>query len=206
MQTREQRKHFRIDDSIDFSYIIIDDQAPLDDKHIIRQLFDDSSLRHYLLIQQFRQLETQSVDILHRVSHENPDITAILKQLNHKIELLAQTLLLSDKNVLTDVNLSLGGMAFPGDTFIAIGQSLKVRITTLPSYEHFIAKAKVIYCKAKSNQAYKVIIKFEALTEEQENLLNQHIMHAQSRHAANNSSTNYTANQQTDADNTFRGR
>ena len=49
----------------------------------------------------------------------------------------------------------------------------------MPHYEQLITNAKVIYSKRRSNDQYKVIFKFCALSLEQEKLLNRHILHAQ---------------------------
>ena len=185
MDTLERRKHFRIDDNVDFNYVVLSPDN--DEESALAQLFDNESLRHHHLNQQFKLLETQSSDTLIRLSHEQPDVAALFNQLERKIDMLSHSMLLSGKRALTPVNLSLGGIAFYTKQAPSNGQAVKLRMTTMPRHEQLICNAKVIYSKRKEKGQYKVIFKFQRLSLEQENLLNRHILHVQSQSIASQS-------------------
>ncbi len=110
----DRRQYYRIDDNAIFSYSIIDENTLHSN-----DLEDLNQSSAFEIIELFGHMNQQMKATLGRICEHSPDIVSYLRNLDNKVELLAQICLLQDqKSPLEsrrEINLGAGGLAFGND-------------------------------------------------------------------------------------------
>lgn len=179
MPVHERRQHFRIDDQIYFEYRILKPGNCYSDKSITVDLLGVSGQRYLETTNYFQSLDYELAELTRNLALKEPALAHYLNLINAKIDYLARHLTMGEKIPLRKVNISLGGMAFKTREKLKNATRLKVVIYTKPKMIPIILNAQSVHCQYLNESYYRTAIQFENLTEEQEQLLSQHIMLAQ---------------------------
>ena len=179
MSFRERRQHFRIEDQIYFSYLILDKSNCYYDKFLPEDLLGQFEQRYVETMDYFQRLDYELARLTQTLALRDPVIAHYLNLMNAKIDYFVRQLGIGNKVGLHRVTLSLGGMSFKAKERIKEKTPLKMAIYTKPKMIPIIINAIVVYCRYQSSHSYRVAVQFENLTAEQEQLLSQHIMLAQ---------------------------
>ncbi len=175
---RERRRFFRIRDEVSLEYKGVDKHTANNEDP--NRLFPDASELH--LFTEFRRLDAQADQTLHIISEQNRHVADYLRTLNHKLDLLAQTLVAehqsSGEEKITRISLCEEGIAFESDKPLYRGSFIAMRLLFLPDYVGVVLFAQVIRCTL-SNDKHLVAAKFHRLNDQQRQLLSKHIMQAQ---------------------------
>jgi PilZ domain len=124
------------------------------------------------------------------VERENPDLTACLKILDKKIDLIAQALLISDLSLpnysTRKVDLSASGLAFPSERAIAPGTILELKIVLPPSLVAIVAHGRVVHSETRvdprnAKYGFHIGVEFIGLEDCDRELLIRHVLRKQTR-------------------------
>lgn len=179
MPVNERRQHFRIEDQIYFEYKILEPGNCYSDKSISDDLLGQGGQRYLEAMQYFQSLDYELSQLTQSLAMKEPAVAHYLNLINAKIDYLVRNLTIGEKIRLKKVNISLGGMSFKSKQKIKEKTRLKVVIYTKPKMVPILINAVVVYSQYLSPTFHRTAIQFESLTYEQEQLLSQHIMHAQ---------------------------
>lgn len=179
MPVHERRQHFRIEDQIYFEYKILKPGNCYSDKSVTDDLLGMSGQRFIETTQYFESLDYELAELTQSLALKEPAIAHYLNLINAKIDYLVRHLTISDKTPLRRVNISLGGMSFKSKEKIKEKTQLKIVVYTKPKMVPIVINATVVYSQYLSETYYRTAVQFENLTQEQEQLLSQHIMLAQ---------------------------
>lgn len=179
MPLHEQRQYFRIDDHIYFDYRVLTQGQFCSDLALTNQLLGESGERNMEASQYFQNINHELSTLTQTIGLKEPALAHYLNLLNAKIDYLSRQMLMSHKTQLRKVSISLGGMAFKTEELLKEMTPLKVVIHTKPKMVPIFVDAVVVYSKYISENNYRTAIAFNSLTEEQEQLLAQHILEAQ---------------------------
>lgn len=179
MPVHERRQHFRIEDQVYFEYKILDTGNCYSDKSISDELLGQGGQRYLETMQYFQSLDYELAELTQSLALKEPAIAHYLNLINAKIDYLVRNLTIGDKTCLRKVNISLGGMSFKTKERVKEKTHLKIVIYTKPKMVPILINAMVVYSQYLSETSYRTAVQFESLTEEQEQLLSQHIMLAQ---------------------------
>ncbi|KTD19036.1 PilZ domain-containing protein [Legionella jordanis] len=181
MPVHERRQHFRIEDQIYFEYRLIEGEEIFSDKSLTEELLGQSGKQYLETTQYFQSLDYELSELTQSLALKDPAIAHYLNLLNAKIEHLARHLMIGDKIQLRKVNISLGGMSFKTKERVKERSHMKILIYTKPKMLPVIVDAVVVYSQFHNENHYRTAVQFEGLSNEQEILLSQHIMIAQSK-------------------------
>lgn len=179
MPVHERRQHFRIDDHIYFEYKITAPGEYCSDLSITNQLLGENGQRYLEAAQYFQNIDYELAELNQTIAVKEPALTHYLNLLNAKIDFLSRQMLMTGKIQLRKVNISLGGMAFKTAELIKEKTNMKIVIYTKPKMIPIILDAIVVYSQYQSEAHYRTAVEFSGLTDEQEQLLSQHILLAQ---------------------------
>lgn len=179
MPVHERRQHFRVDDYIYFDYQIIDSTNLHADQIVSKELLGASGLKYLEASQYFHDIDLELAELTRSLSVKEPTIAHYLNLLNAKIDYLGRQVLIDEKTHSRKVNISLGGMAFKTKNKIKEKTRLKIIIYTKPKMIPVIVDANVVYSQFQSESWYRTAVEFSGLSNEQEQLLSQHIMQVQ---------------------------
>lgn len=185
MPVHERRQHFRIDDLIYFEYKILEAGNCYSDQTISDDLLGPGGQRYIETMQYFQSLDYELSSLTQALALKEPSIAHYLNLINAKIDYVVRNLTLGDKTQLRKVNISLGGMSFKTKELIKEKTHLKIMIYTKPKLVPIIVNASVVYSQYINKTSYRTAIQFVSLTQEDEQLLSQHIMHAQGKNQTN---------------------
>ncbi|MEW8508499.1 MAG: PilZ domain-containing protein [Candidatus Thiodiazotropha sp.] len=139
----ERREFFRIDDSIQVSYrVIAQNELP---ESIDEQL---QGTDRFTVMTRLQTISQHLSAPLHRIEQRDPDIADYLKALDEKINLLGQSFLADENELLNRpsrrVNLSAGGLAMDITEELTLGALVEIKLLLLPSYTGIIAYGEVV--------------------------------------------------------------
>lgn len=178
----ERRRFFRIDDEIALFYrIIASDELP--DKQGLTEGISDT----FALSAGLHSLTQESRAVLRKLERDQPDVSHYLKILDRKIELVAQTLLMSQTDALqqptTNVNLSAAGVAFEADQRLDTNECVELKMILPPAMVALVVYGTVVYCEEnRSNEAvarYRVGVDFLNLQDRDREILIRHVVKKQ---------------------------
>lgn len=181
MSVYERRQHFRIKDHVYFDFKLIEAGELYSDQSIINHLLGENESDHLETSLYFQSLDLELSKLTHSPIMQEPALAQYLNLINAKIDCLARHLLLRDSIQLRPIDLSLGGMAFNTENRIKERTHMKIVLYTKPRLVPIIVDAIVIYSQFHHEKQYRTAVQFEVLTDEQEQLLSQHIMLAQAK-------------------------
>ncbi|MCU7830730.1 MAG: PilZ domain-containing protein [Candidatus Thiodiazotropha sp. (ex Myrtea sp. 'scaly one' KF741663)] len=179
--TDERREFFRIDDAIQVSYSVIqaaDLPASIDDR-----LQDD----RFSVMTRMQAISQHLSAPLHRIEQRDPDVADYLKALDEKINLLGQSFLAEESELLgqpsRSVNLSAGGLAMDIVEPLEIGNLVEIKLLLLPSYTGVLAYGEVVGVDASQDgdvgYPHHVRINFSLIRNSDQDALIRHIMRRQ---------------------------
>ncbi len=126
--------------------------------------------------------------MLQRIEKKQPELAHYLKLLDEKIDLLAQAVAGENEIAAHDareVNLSASGLAFQSQEAIESGEFLEIKLLLSSFRVLLVACCKVIQCAAnepdEGSPPYLVSADFINLSEEDRDLLIQHLVRRQMR-------------------------
>lgn len=184
MPVHERRQHFRVDDHIYFDYRIIEPGEVYSDAAITHQLLGENGQKYMETAQYFQSIDYELSELTQTIGIKEPALAHYLNLLNAKIDYLTRHTMMTGKIQLRKVNISLGGMAFKTTELMKEKTIMKVVIYTKPRMIPIIFDAQVVYSQYQSEKHYHTAISFNALTNDQEQLLSQHILQAQVKNRA----------------------
>lgn len=184
MPLHEQRQYFRIDDNVYFDYRILIPGQFCSDLALTNQLLDEGGQRQMEASQYFQNINQELAVLTQTMGLKEPALAHYLNLLNAKIDYLSRQMFMSNKIQMHKVSLSLGGMAFKTTELVKEKTPLKLVIYTKPKMVPILVDAAVVYSKYIKENHYRTAVAFNSLTEEQEQLLSQHILEAQTKSRA----------------------
>lgn len=181
MSVNERRQHFRIEDHVYFNFRPIEPGQVYSDKAITNYLLGNRGHDYLETTNYFQSVDYELSELSKVLIDKDPKLMYYLSLLNAKIDYLARQLTLGGELQLRKVNLSLGGMSFKTKERIKEKTMLKIMLYTKPKMLPILLNASVIYSQFHDERQYRTAVQFEGLSEEQEQLLSQHIMLAQAK-------------------------
>jgi hypothetical protein len=178
----ERREFFRIDDSIQVSYrLISSDELP---ESIEEHLQESDRLTVMTRLQNISQHLSAP---LHRIEQRDPDVADYLKALDEKINLLGQSYLAEETELLdrpsSAVNLSAGGLAMDVTEKHEVGDLVEIKLLLLPSYIGVVAFGEVVDIDQASGgdmaYPYRIRINFNLIRSSDQDALIRHITRRQ---------------------------
>lgn len=179
MPIHERRHHFRVDDHIHFDYHIIHANEAYTEEDIKHMLLGEQGLRCIETSQYFREIDRELAHLTEKLSIKEPALAHYLNLLNAKIDFISRNITSHNKSNKRKVNISLGGMAFKTPEKIKEKTPIKIIIYTKPNMVPIIVDSTVIYSQYQNENHYHTAVDFIDLTQDQEQLLSQHIIQAQ---------------------------
>ena len=176
MPIHERRQHFRIEDYIYFDYRVMESGALCSDRAIVDELLGKNGQRYLEASHYFQNINYELAELTQAIAIKNPALAHYLNLLNSKIDYLSRQMLMTNTLQMRKVNIGLGGMAFKTSELIKEKTNLKIVIYTKPKMIPIIVEATVVYSKYKNENHYRTAVAFNQLTEEQEQILSQHIL------------------------------
>ncbi len=184
----ERRRYFRIKDEIVLFYERMDSGEIPEDRSFKEQAVDPFSL-----IAALGHLTEDTRVQLKLLEKSYPDVSAYLKILDRKINLIAQSVLLNDAamegQASKEVDLSASGLAFASENPIDIDSILELKMILPPSLVAVISYGKVVHCEPNSDKgdaessdaesSYTIGVDFLNLDEHDRELLIRHIVKRQ---------------------------
>lgn len=180
--TDERREFFRIDDSIQVSYRVIESAelpATIDDQRLQNDRFTVMTRLH--------AISQRLSSSFHRIEQRDPDMAEYLKALDEKIDLLGKSFLAEEEGMLgqpsRSVNLSAGGLAMDVSEVLTVGDLVEIKLLLLPAYTGVVAFGEVVDVAASQNRdveyPYHVRINFTLIRDSDQDALIRHIMRRQ---------------------------
>ncbi len=184
MPVNERRQHFRIDDKVYMDYRVISASEMQTDEYIEKDLMGHSNQRYLETTRYFEEIDRELAQVSQTLALTEPTIAHYLNLINAKVDYISRHLLIGESISLQNVNLSLGGMRFTCHDQISTGKLLKIVLYTKPKMIPIVLNATCVSSNRFKNSFHKISCQFKAMTLEQEQLLAQHIMHAQIKEKA----------------------
>ncbi len=177
----ERRRFFRIDDTINLFYKIVDKETVTALSHVSDDVLSNCSLAAAL-----DALSQEAHIIGARLEKSQPELFEYLKVMDTKINLVAQVVMMQGNNFgehdTRNVNLSASGLAFETEEPLKAGEFLEIRIMLTSCMAVIVAYGKVIYCKKneqKSDFPYYVGVDYVNMKENDRELLIKHVVKKQ---------------------------
>ena len=178
----ERRAFFRIDDSIQVSYRVIEAShmpVDIDDQHLQNDRFTVMTRLH--------AISQHLSAAFHRIEQRDPDVADYLKSLDEKVDLLGKSFLAAEDDLLDQpsqsVNLSAGGLAMDTAEALKVGDLVEIKLLLLPSYTGVLAYGEVVGVDPshEGDAAYPhhVRINFTLIRGSDQDALIRHIMRRQ---------------------------
>ncbi len=177
----ERREFFRIDDSIRVNYRVIDaSSVPVDiDERVNNDRFS--------VMTRLQGISQHLSASFHRIEQRDPDVADYLKALDEKINLLGQSFLAEEKELLgqpsQSVNLSAGGLAMDVAEQLTTGDRVEIKLLLLPSYTGVLAYGEVVAVddnpQPDDGYPYHVRINFTLIRNIDQDALIRHILRRQ---------------------------
>lgn len=178
----ERREFFRIDDSIQVSYRLIDGDELTKRIEALEQGVEGS----FTIMTRIQAISQPLSAALHRIEQHDPDIADYLKALDEKINLLGQSFLAQESELIEQpskaVNLSAGGMALDSTDSLEIGAQLEIKLLLLPACIGVVAFGEVIGVMPSAENAgypYQIRINFTYIRDVDRDALIRHILRRQ---------------------------
>ncbi|MFT4059937.1 MAG: PilZ domain-containing protein [Legionella sp.] len=176
MPIHERRQHFRIEDYVYFNYRIMEPGEMCSDRAVVDELLGKNGQRYLEASHYFQNIDYELTELTQAIALKDPALAHYLNLLNSKIDYLSRQMLMTNTIQMRKVNISLGGMAFKTTELIKEKTNLKMVIYTKPKMIPIILEATVVYSQYQSENHYRTAVAFNGLTEDQEQILSQHIL------------------------------
>lgn len=184
MPVQERRQHFRIDDKVYMDYRIISSNELQSEDYIEKDLMCHSNQQYLDTARYFEEIDRELAQVSQTIALTDPTTAHYLNLINAKVDYISRNLLIGESISLRKVNISLGGIRFNGHENIKEETLLKIVLYTKPKMIPIIVNASCIKSTPYKDDFYTISCQFMDMTLEQEQLLAQHIMHAQIKEKA----------------------
>ncbi|MFI3122924.1 MAG: PilZ domain-containing protein [Methylococcales bacterium] len=176
----EKRYFFRVNDEINLSYRLIDEQQIQKPIQTKASLLDNCSLASALEL-----INEESAIIHEKLERIHSDFADYLKLLDIKINLIAQTVIGLSGDEITEnktrnANISVSGLGFDCEEKLEVGQYLEIKMLLVLSAVVIVTYAKVIHCFKHENindegYDYFVGVNYINVKEIDRDLLSEHV-------------------------------
>lgn len=179
---QERRRYFRIDDEIILIFKEVGQGFLLDPEN----LKNEEILNAFSLSSALDFLTQESRVQLKKLERTQPEAADIIKNLERKIDLIAQSLLVnetkpSDRST-QEVNISAAGIAFDADNALEPGTIIQLKMILPTSLVALMTYGKVVYSKINPNAAsfgHRIGVDFLWMKEQDKELLIRYIVKRQ---------------------------
>lgn len=176
----DKRHYFRVSDSVNLSYRLIDEHQAKNPPAATPSLLDNCSLASALdLINEESRIIHEKLDKIHS------DFADYLKLLDIKLNLIAQAVIAISRpeeiteNQTRNANISASGIGFDSHEPLKMGQFLELKILLVHSTAVIITNARVVHCIRNSNPdsdyPYFVGVDYVNMKEADRDLLSKHV-------------------------------
>ncbi len=177
----ERRQYYRIDDSVIFSFSIVNENT-------LHRDLDEGTTESdsFEMMERFAQMNQQMKVSLGRICELSPETASYLKNLDNKIELLAQMCLFkeqdSDLGTRRQINLGAGGLAFGHDEKLKQGSLLSMNLILSTDLLCLRLKGRVLQVSSQKedNYPYRISVGFVDISAQEVDQIIRHIMRLQS--------------------------
>jgi hypothetical protein len=173
----ERREYFRVEDKLLLRHRIVPREAPLQmpaERH-----FDNSDV--FELLRELRHIDHEHNNVLRTLSEQNRDLGLYLKNMNRKIELIANALASFDQQQQGQapqlVSLSESGIAFVIEPHLEIGATVALEIILLPQHTALALYGEVVM--NRDQPPARTVVTFTRLRETDRQILARHILQVQ---------------------------
>lgn len=187
-QQQERRRFFRIEDTVNLFYKIVDENAVQALSHVSDDVLSNCSLAAALDV-----LAQEGRIISARLEKNEPEMFEYLKVMDTKINLIAQAVMMQDAQFTEhdsrDVNISASGIAFAADEALQKEQLLEIKIMLTSCMAVIVAYARVIYCcqNVKGGPySYVIGVDFVNMKDDDRELLIKHVVKRQMQQIRDN--------------------
>ncbi len=176
----DKRHFFRITDSVNLSYRLVDEQQTKQNLQATSSLLDNCSLSSAL------ELIAEESTVLHsKLEKIHSDFADYLKLLDIKIDLIAQAVVALSpseevsSNETRNATVSVSGIGFESSEALKAGQFLEIKMLLVHSTVVIVTYAKMIHCEKNpdsySSYPYFVGVDFVNMKENDRDLLSKHV-------------------------------
>ena len=176
--TSERRRFFRIDDTINLSYRLIDEEAAKLGLKIVANLPNEYSLAATLDV-----LSQEALRIMQHLEKQNDEFLELYRVLDAKINAVAQIVMFRGGNVdrknSQDVNLSASGVAFHQSSPLNAGQYLAIEMYLPSTLALIMVIGKVIKSESLSSNQFLIRVDYTDIKQEDQELLIKYVVRKQ---------------------------
>lgn len=174
----DRREYYRIEESVLMSYSIVTTEDEAKNTQPADPSLD--------IINEFANVSAQMKTALGRIAERSPDVASCLKNLDTKINLLSQVMLMNnEEQTLTrhNINISAGGLAFSSQKDINEGTLLRLKLLLPPDLSLMMQKGKVVSCIRQDNleHPFQISVEFMDLSDSNQDAIARHIMRLQAQ-------------------------
>jgi PilZ domain-containing protein len=174
---KERREYFRIEDKLILRYRVVPrdavGNAPAE-RH-----FDNSDV--FELLRELRHIDHEHNNVLRSLAEQNRELGLYLKNVNRKIELVANALASLDQaqqgQTPQSVSISESGLAFVVDPHLEVGATVALELILLPLHTGLALYGEVVM--SRDEQPSRTVVTFLRLRESERQILAKHILHVQ---------------------------
>lgn len=176
----DRRHFFRITDSVNLSYRLVDEQQTKQSLQAKSSLLENCSLSSAL------ELIAEESAVLHqKLEKLHSDFADYLKLLDIKIDLIAQAVLALSPNEevsaneTRNANVSVSGIGFESSEMLSVGQFLEIKMLLVHSTIVIVTYAKIIHCEknpdSQSPYPYFIGVNYVNMRENDGDILSKHV-------------------------------
>lgn len=176
----DRRNFFRITDSVNLSYRLIDEQQTKQGIQASASLLDNCSLSSALEL-----ITEESAVLYNKLEKIHSDFANYLKLIDIKIDLIAQAVLALSAseevsaNETRNANVSVSGMGFDSNEMLKVGQYLEIKMLLVHSTVVIVTYAKVIHCspnhESHNPYPYFIGVNYVNMKESDCDILSKHV-------------------------------
>jgi hypothetical protein len=174
----ERRRFFRIDDTINLSYRLIDEETAKLGLQAVADLPNEYSLAATLDV-----LSQEALRIMQRLEKQQDEFLELYKVLDTKINAVAQIVMFRGGNVdgknSQEVNLSASGLAFHQTNPLNAGQDLVIEMYLPSTLALIMIIGKVIKCEPVQPGQFLIRVDYIDIKEEDRELLIKYVVRKQ---------------------------
>lgn len=173
----ERREYFRVEDHLLLRYRAVPADAVLHtpaERH-----FDNSEI--FELLRELRHIDQEHSTVLRALAEQNRDLGVYLKNMNRKIELVANALASLDQQQQGQIpllaSISESGIAFIAEPHLEIGATLALEMVLLPQHTALALYGEVVI--NRDQPPARSVVMFVRLRESDRQILARHILQVQ---------------------------
>lgn len=174
---RERREYFRIEDQLILRYREVPrdavGNAPAE-RH-----FDNSEV--FELLRELRHIDQEHNNVLRALAEQNRELGLYLKNVNRKIELVANALASLDQvqqgQTPQQASISESGIAFVADPHLTVGATVALELILLPQHTALALYGEVVM--NRDEPPARSVVTFLRLRESDRQILAKHILQVQ---------------------------